>query len=188
MSIITLTHDQTIEYRDTESLYTLSISRDECLPYRNRIFIYNPTSPLYVTIRGIYEYPRLCFNPELQYMEVGSGLGGLIPILTGCTKRKPIAIDNCNYAIINTLLEEASETIHSKEIEQYLDVLKERCKIITDPEKVYLIQRDITDVVTEYTELHKKIDVLIDCCGAEFYSNNYDYKKFLKESGVFIRA
>ena len=55
-------------------------------------------------------FPKLQISPKLQYVEVGAGLGALIPSLVSGFDgklRPPVIIDPANYLVMKEMLEYA---------------------------------------------------------------------------------
>ena len=131
----------------------------------------------FVTGRNIEDYDSdirdLMINPELQYIEVGAGMGEFIPLVTMSNpKHLPIVIDPINYETIKGLLQ-YSLTFNLKDMQKRVKKLLDNCNIITNPKKVRLINTTLDYAILDEENLGIA-DIVVDNVGASHYG---DYKK-----------
>ncbi len=133
-----------------------------------------------ITARDLPHYhrsfPRLRLDSSLQFTEVGSGLGGLVPYLAqtrAAMRRMPIAIDPADYQTLLTLTDrlagQANELRLSTEARQRLDIIRSRCDILLDASRVRLVNTTLCRAVTKHPELHGCSDVVVDHYGGKLY-------------------
>ncbi len=105
-------------------------------------------------------------SPKCQIVEIGAGMGELVPYLIrqGNVETPPIVVDPADYGLMIRMLEYAR--LHVPDERERLDELSERCKIISDPAKVTLINNPLLDVLPESISCLTGGDILVDNWGA----------------------
>lgn len=157
----------------------------------------------WVTGRDIVNYPenigRGVFDPSLQYLEVGCGLGGFIPYVAGKVRQRPIAIDPVNYGVLKRILEDSLgvEQISDSFRERTLSLLG-RVDILLDSGKVRLINKKLGEALRTEKDILGCADVVVDSCGASLYpqteglSEQFDIlnieTKLLRDCGHIITS
>ncbi len=122
------------------------------------------------------ERKDLKIDPNLQYIEVGIGLGGFIPHLVrkfgSNLKHKPIAIDPIDYDAMKTLLRFA---LVQKNLRYYtgarrnINEFLKRIDIITNPSKVNFLNMKLSEALANHPEIRNKADAVIDLAGPKIY-------------------
>jgi len=143
-------------------------------------FKYDEEGKMSITSRDLKGYEEMEINPDLQYLEVGPGLGEFIPYVVSKMKgkNKPIAIDLADYSLMRDILEYAREYFSAPENEdssivERLDVLLGRVETITDPELVTFINEPLHEALDSHPELYGCADVVVDNFGAlRWYSHS----------------
>ncbi|MBT4805263.1 hypothetical protein HON71_03760 [Candidatus Woesearchaeota archaeon] len=168
-----------IKITDQESGYILWMD-DKHTSIRIPSPIYDKNS-IAITSRPIIEYrieQPFFPDPKKQYCEIGPGLGEYIPFLVKQFEKfpnavKPIAIDLVDYdnliEIMNYAVDEGFTT--SESVEREINTLIERAKIITDPEKVRLINKPLGQALKDHPELLGTVDDVVDNMAAVFHSD-----------------
>lgn len=193
-----------IEIADKKERYSLFIDPTVQEPrYNNIIFQTHPKDSsqahTFITGRNFEEYiinlRDLEINPELQYLEVGAGLGEFMPHLIknhgSYLKKKPIVIDPANYEVMDKMLDYAINMDFSAAIKNKLNILKQRGNIITNPKNVYLINSTLEEAMRKYPLLIQSSDVVIDHAAAVLHMNSADRaieleKKLLSINGKLV--
>ncbi|MEK6900097.1 MAG: hypothetical protein AABX05_03150 [Nanoarchaeota archaeon] len=153
-----------------------------------------------ITGRKISSYDQkvreLQIDPSLQYLEIGAGMGELTPhIVKHQPLKKPIVIDPANYLLMMDMLKFAYQLHIDKQLKEKISILHKRCRVITDPDKVNLINGPLEEALSQHPELEGIADVVIDNYGAVLYSGLWASqhqqtitleKKLLKSDGVHI--
>lgn len=141
-------------------------------------------------------------DPHLQYIEIGPGLGYFMSHLVSmqdtareqeCTEPPiPIAIDMADFGIIRALLEYGmrfSESMGMHDFSHVFETRLDRCDLITNPDKVMLINSSLEDVYGT-GELIGVADRVVDHCGPLFSAKVSEEdelidveRSFLKEGG-----
>mgnify|MGYP000365569027 CR=1 FL=1 len=111
-------------------------------------------------------FPELTQENSGKVMVIGAGLGGFI---------RDIVADVVNYEEVKTLLNTAIDELGGKidkNVFNRLLELKRRVEIITDPEKVLLINSLVEEIPQCHPELEGQIARVVDLCGATLYNDN----------------
>jgi len=144
-----------------------------------------PTGKVWITDRDInggydadinYNYPasvrkiitNLAHNLDknLQYIEVGAGLGELIPKLIGAQiDKRPIVIDPAPYGIMQEMLEYILQLVEIQTHHERCLKLIERAKLMQDQDKVNLINLTLKDALDQHPEIKGIGNILIDNYG-----------------------
>lgn len=162
-------------------------------PLRERVLfrVYDPlkrTHMVAITARELYEYgseggawqdevysdffPKMKIDPSAQYVEVGAGLGGLIPHILECQKSsspKPVVIDPANYPLMKDMIYYALGLDESQGFRRRLKQLISRIGLYCNPNKVRLINSRLSDAIQNHPDLENIADVVVDNCGAQLY-------------------
>jgi len=180
---------------DKSNSYLLVIKKEEIQGDLGRIYFMIPSpckiikdTRIPVTARDTYEYPPQLFpiKTNYRYIEVGAGLSGFIPeIISRSLNSKPIVIDIFNYNAGYNLLEVAHKN-SSLDQKKSIEKLMDRCKLITDPSRVNLINCSLGSAIKANPWLIGTADVVIDYCGPNAYPetewhNRIDTKKKIEE-------
>lgn len=147
---------------------------------------------LYITSRSIDLYPDLLrtrnYQREEQIIEIGAGLGGLIPFVAEKQYRnnglRPIIIDPIDYSKIKTMLEKNLDSKKFLEQKKYIEVMIERCNSLEDSSKVRHIMKPFPKALEEDSSLEGIADIVVDQFASAHYlegtfSNNlkdYDFR------------
>lgn len=145
-----------------------------------------PSGKVWITDRDIdsvedvdidYNYPRavskIVANPDrnLQYIEVGAGLGEFIQkLIDAQIDKRPIVIDPAPYGIMQEMLEYILPIV---EIETHYErclKLIERAKLMQNAEKVNLINLTLKDAILQHPEIKGIGDILVDNYGGTIWS------------------
>ncbi len=133
-----------------------------------------------VSCRHMSEYglifPNLPLDSGLKYVEVGAGLGELVPYITERikTRIKPTVIDPADYQTIYSLLKDSTKADITKPNKKFIRELMERCEIINDADKVRLFNTTLENVLEENPSLVGFADVVVDLFGAAHYTLNFE--------------
>jgi hypothetical protein len=140
-------------------------------PHKNLPPPFDTNSMVAITGRSFQQYiserkDLLPILPSHQYVEVGAEIGGFIPEIVTKLRRKPIIIDPADYAIMRELLSYAlSEEDCDVDARCVLRIFVQRIDIITDPERVTLLNMKLGEAVVRHSEILDCADVLIDLAG-----------------------
>lgn len=132
-----------------------------------------------ITGRDIADYkrdfPDMRFDASLKYVEVGAGLGEFIPYIIqmfdGKLKNKPIVIDPADYALMKEMLTYAKKLEFEDAYKRRFELFIERCTLISDQERVTLLNTTLDAVLRDHMELLGHADVVVDSYGASYYGN-----------------
>src|SRR3990167_921555 len=144
-----------------------------------------PAGKVWITDRDIdggydadidYSYPasvrkiitNLAHNLDqnLQYIEVGAGLGEFVPKLIGAQiDKKPIVIDPAPYGIMQEMLNQVLPHITIQKHHDRCLKLIERAELMQDQNKVNLINLTLKDALDQHPEIKGVGDVLVDNYG-----------------------
>lgn len=146
-----------------------------------------PSGKVWITDRDVegiedvdidYNYPKavskIVANPDrnLQYIEVGSGLGELIPkLIDAQIDKRPIVIDPAPYGIMQEMLEYILQIV---EIETHYErclKLIERAKLMQNRDKINLINLTLKDAIIQHPEIKGIGDILVDNYGGVIWSS-----------------
>lgn len=170
--------------RAPDTSYALHISDNPRVPDQHVLFTTGHRQ--YVTGRSVNEvlqsFPDLPLDPSLKYIEVGPGLGELLPMVAGAALQeegqKHIAIDPADYNLMQIMLQHAYQIApqhaQSKNYRDHIGALLERCQIILDPHKVQLINSTLQAAMADSalaSTLRGTGDVVVDHVGALYYAN-----------------
>ena len=146
-----------------------------------------------MTSRDLKDYPtELSRISDVQYLEVGAGLGEFIPFAAEQVCVKPVVIDPANYHLMRRMLREALDFNLSYVIKDRINVVLKRCNTILDPSKVVLFNWTMEEALIKHPELNGIADVVVENWGPTLYDNSLDervyssIKKFAKPSGRVI--
>ncbi len=135
------------------------------------------------TARNLDDYEKLmpgvlkaCENPSFSIVEIGAGLGELIPFLA---ERQPApsltVIDPADYTHMLGMIEEAivraDEMELSEAVQQRLAELRRRCLLYMDATRVRLLNMPLSWALEEVPSIHQEFNVIVDCCGSALYSH-----------------
>jgi hypothetical protein len=113
-------------------------------------------------------------STDMQYLEVGAGLGAFIPYIVrhfgDRLKHKPIVIDPVDYGFVIALLEEGIARGLSPRHAAIAQENIARARIITDPHKVRLYNCTLEYAVRHHPELQGCADLVVELCGPSTYS------------------
>jgi len=164
---------------DKSNSYLLVIKEEEIQGDLGRVYFMIPSpckiikdTSIPVTARDAYEYPPQLFpiKTNYKYIEVGAGLSGFIPemvLKSPANSIRPTIIDIFNYNAGYNLLEIAHKNTNPNQ-KKSIEKLMDRCKIITDPSKVNLINCSLGSAIKTNpcgpnaypeTEWDNKIDI-----------------------------
>jgi SAM-dependent methyltransferase len=134
---------------------------------------YKTENCLIVTGRHLCEYPanacEALERDDARLIEVGAGLGALVPNLAGRGKR-PIAIDPFDYALAEDMLTYARDVVNpGPYFVGLIDTLLLRAQVMQDKSKITLINTTLGRAVREHPEIKGIADVVVDCVGAMEY-------------------
>ena len=134
------------------------------------------TGRILVTGRDLDQYPAELkpINPHMQHLEIGPGMGGLIPALAAAqegTGIRPIAIDPVNYSQMIEMLEYARRLRISNALKKRAELLAERCHNITDPSKVTLFNTTAAEALAMHPELKGLAHIVVDNFASSYYHN-----------------
>jgi hypothetical protein len=143
----------------------------------------------YITARDMGEYDNevkdLIIKPDLQYLEVGAGLGEFTPSIirkfNGELLYRPIVIDPVNYDVMYSLIKFAKNLTNDNLMNVKLKELQDRCEIILDNTKVNLINLTLENALKTHPELVRVADVVVDNVGASHYMENHEYAWYLEK-------
>ncbi len=150
---------------------------------------------LWITARDFQEYDPDIRNhmvyPAYQYIDVGAGLGEFIPRLVKTFESKlenlPLIIDPANYDAMQGLLDFSLTLDTGIRMKEKLSRLNERCRLITDPRIIRLINLTLEEALKQHNEILGIADIVIDNAGASQYTDfKYAWqleKKLLKPTG-----
>lgn len=132
---------------------------------------------LIITGRDIEEYSffldKIKINPTLQYVEIGAGLGEFTPLIVSeygdSLKHKPIVIDPADYQVMKDILKYAARIGFGDELDEKFNKWIERCEIISNPNKVTLINSTLENALSQHSWLNGIADVVTDNRGALTY-------------------
>lgn len=194
---------------DKPSGYNLIFSKEiKAFRFENVFFTANMRgTDIVITGRDMDEYvpsiKRLPINSKYQYLEIGAGLGELVPHLvkSGYGIKRPIIIDPVNYDLILSMLLYASKKGFDDYRTGRINTFIERAEIILNPAKVILINTTLGDSLDKHPDLAGIGDVVIDHYGPNYYEDTEPKKsgdnlihirslekRLCKEGGLMIRA
>ena len=135
--------------------------------------------PVFVTGRNLAQYPKkarsLKINPSSQYVELGTGFGGFLPYVVSKLKLdspRPIAIDLFDYELGEDMLLFAGNFLKMRQYQlDAIDTFLQRKNVLTDPDKVWLINTRLSEAMAKYRRLAGIADVVVDCHGPYIYSD-----------------
>lgn len=138
-----------------------------------------------VTGRNFRRYPSKVINivnsnrltRNSKVLEIGSGLGGLIPqlILKGL---HPTVVDKMDIVRIRQLLEFAKEQIIKDfEAQRFIKGYIARCDLLTDPRKVTLINDGIEEVLDRGTFNPQSFDLVVDYNSTKLWADKDKFGK-----------
>ncbi|MDP2924737.1 MAG: hypothetical protein Q8N99_00025 [Nanoarchaeota archaeon] len=195
-----------LKFLDKDSGYTLNIHQDirsENLAFQHISFDVEdnfkfPNNSMWITGRNLIDYDpkviELILNPELQYIDVGAGIGEFIPRLVRTFDsrliHKPIIIEPADYELMLDMLDYSKRFLNERALSDRVNELIDRINIILNSNKVTLINKSLENAVKEQ-ELLGIADVIIDNAGASHYANDFKYiwdleKKLLKPNGILL--
>lgn len=184
-----MTHFQ-YEHRDEDmaitapgTSYALRIAENPSVKDQHVLFEVGERQ--YVTARSTQEilqsFPDLPLDPSLTYLEVGPGLGEVLPLIAGGSTGKAeeqvhIAIDPADYSLMELMLQHAydisSEHALTRKYRDTIGALLERCQIMLHSPQIRLINTTLNDAMTNPVlapQLRQSADVVIDHVGALYY-------------------
>jgi hypothetical protein len=170
--------------------YSLGI-REDCPTEEYRVVVnFTPagqkTGGYPITARDIghYQrsYPAMPIRANMQYAEVGPGLGELIPHLVQSQRIQleqiPIAIDPADYGLIQHLAEAALDQAHKVQLSnrslERLSIVLNRCEVMRDASRVQLVNTTVARALNKYPDLAGAADIVVDHYGAELYPHTED--------------
>jgi hypothetical protein len=160
--------------RDPASYYELVFQREMPDPGQDIVLRFpHRGMRMYCTSRdAAKQYDIQTIDEQLQYVEIGTGLGGLTAEFVRRGVRKtPIAIDPINYSLAQQLLTRALNEDHVSPNERVrVAELIDRCKIMRST-GVRHIQEDLERALTTFPDLEGIADVVVDQRGARYYSD-----------------
>lgn len=159
----------------------INLSNNYDHQHQRTFFIYNNgDTGFLITARDIKQYPReistFLSNPDLQYIDVGCGLGEFLPLLVKKQKKcspKPIAIDPANYPLMKDILTYALTIDEGKRLSSNLDVLIERTNFFIESKKIILINEPIEKAVESHKEIIHFADGVVDNFGPHLYQTKF---------------
>jgi len=130
-------------------------------------------------------------EPQLQYLEIGAGLGEFIPKLVQFNiDKKPIVIDPAPYPIMEEMLRHIQPYITAQVHQERCAALLGRAAIIQDSSKVILINTTLGEALKNHPELKGIGDIIIDNYGAIKWSSRENVKtgdKIIALEGLLLR-
>lgn len=169
-----------IKITDSDSKYTMNIILSQFQnPKINFHYSLANEHNIVVTARDYDDYrkahPLLPISSKFRYIELGTGLGGLIPhLVETCNfpdEKKPIALDPVNLKIINHMLEDVNKINLPHELKKLLTKLQKRCQIYLGP-KVKFINKTLHEAFLDGDIFPKIADFIIDLEGYLLYSSS----------------
>ena len=123
-----------------------------------------------ITSRDLDNYDSIGrLRPELQYVEVGPGLGGFLEELVKIGPRRvPVAIDHANYPLMKLMMLEALEDGDASRYHGRLGALVHRCDIMMGDD-VRLINMTLGNALLQYPDLQGFADVVVDMAASRVY-------------------
>lgn len=125
-----------------------------------------------VTCRDVRWYRRLLQVPitgDLQYVEVGAGLGGLVPSLVRAGAPKPVVIDPVDYGVLERVLSHALCRI-PQSLQGRADELIARARLLQDAGRVRHVRRLLGEAVKD-PSLMGVADAVVDFYGPCRYAH-----------------
>ncbi len=136
-------------------------------------FIYNLSGvPIKVTARDLARYNPLIVkqreNPG-KIIEVGAGLGNLVPSIT--SGQRPVVIDPVNYRLLVDIIDFVSEGPVGEDdlYRENLHELRERAVRILDPKRIELVNLPLREALEQRTDLLRSADAVVDNFGPTRY-------------------
>ena len=167
------TSNKSVKVIDFESTYSLRISFSGWIAFETRDYT--------ITARDMDGYPKLEINQGFQYVEVGAGMGGFIKhLIDKKVEKKPIVIDPSDYTRMKKMLYFAENIDLTYNLKERIKLLRERCEIVLDPDKVRLINSRVEEAVRDNKELIGLADVVVDNYAARMWAI---YPLFLVNQG-----
>lgn len=169
-------HSDDILITDEESGYSLRLLT-ETSPSDISTRFESPTGEL-ITGRSMNRYtellPSLPLKADLRYIEVGAGVGALVPYLvrefSGGLSTSPVVIDPVDYSKLEKILRFAIQQ-DCKLVEERRLLLSEfldRLCIFQDINVVEHVQLTLASAIEERLDLRASADVVIDMFGAPY--------------------
>lgn len=136
---------------------------------------------LHITGRNLDEYEAhekqtivtFLDDSRKQYLEVGAGLGELVPYLVRTfgksLQKRPIIIDPVNYRVLGEMLRYSQDLELPERTRQKVNELLARIEIIENPLKVRLINTTLLNAVSKFPDLIGCADCVVDCAAARGY-------------------
>ena len=152
----------------------------------------------WITGRDLSEYDSKIqdliagLNPDLQYVDVGAGVGEFVPFVASKSQRHlPIVIDSVDYHTLRTLLEYAQTLDIPDRMKKKAMEMLQRCNTILNPKKVRLINMGLEKALEKVNDLFGIADVVVDNAGTSHYADDFREiwkleKKLLKPNGLLL--
>jgi hypothetical protein len=130
-------------------------------------------------------------NPNLQYIEIGAGLGGYIPELIKRYKKEltsiPIVIDPVDYQILHSMLLIAKDKKLPENLHGRINELLFRCDLYMNPSEVNLIPLSLQEAISSHPEIHGIGDIIIDLNAVSLYDSISEGKKNILDMLIKLR-
>ncbi len=173
-----------LEVEECETGYLLNVNI-EGLKYTFSSHIFEVPKPdgehCLVTARDMSGYKALIRNHqqsrELQYIDVGAGLGEFTPNLIrkfDSLPYKPIIIDPFNYDLATEMMEYAFDKVPEISQPRLIELL-DRIRIIKDKNKIRLINTKLSEAIVNFPEIMGISDVVLDSHGAYTHQSGETY-------------
>ena len=176
-------YENNIEIYDRNLGYSLkmNLSDDYCLEHQRIFFTYsNNDTGFLITARSINQYPKdinsFLSKPNLQYIEVGCGLGEFLPLIIQKKKQTsslPIAIDPANYELMRDMLKYALTLNETKVINSNIDVLIDRINLFLDVRSIILLNKPLENIIDNHPKLIHFADGVVDNFGPHLYQTKF---------------
>lgn len=161
-----------VKIRDENKGYSLFVNSDNNAFFANDSWFIFECSGVDVLITGrdIKDYKKVKpLNRELQYLELGPGLGEFTPYASDSCSKKPIAIDVANYDIVIEMLEFSLTMDFSTKTHDRTRELLRRCHIIKDKDRVDFYNMHMSEALEKYPYLEGIADVIVENYGPRTY-------------------